>query len=91
MKNRKNIRKLEILITDAKIKKQGIITSKIEKIKKTFFQIDYKHQDIYINKKMFEKLIKNSSELDNENLNPLTSDKLVKIQHNNPKEELICI
>ena len=78
-------------LNQAKIKKQGIIRSKIEKIKKTLFQIDYKHQDIYINKKMFEKLIKNSSELDNDNLNTLISDKLVKIQHNNPKEELNCI
>ena len=40
---------------------------------------------------MFEKLIKNSAELDNTNLNPLISDKLVKIQHDNPKEELNCI
>jgi len=40
---------------------------------------------------MFEKLIKSSTELDNENLNPLISDKIVKIQHKNPKEELNCI
>ena len=78
-------------LNDAKIKKQGIIASKLSKIKKIFFQVDYKHQDIYINKKMFEKLIKNSAELDNTNLNPLISDKLVKIQHDNPKEELNCI
>ena len=78
-------------LNDAKNKKQGIITSKIEKIKKTFFQIDYKHQDIYINKKMFEKLIKNSTELANENLNPLINDKLIKIQHKNPNKELNCI
>lgn len=78
-------------LNQAKIKKQGFINSKIDKIKKTFFQVDYKHQDIYINKKMFEKLIKSSTELDNENLNPLISDKLVKIQHNNPKKELNCI
>jgi hypothetical protein len=78
-------------LNDAKIKKQSIITSKLSKIKKTFFQLDYKHQDIYINKKMFEKLIKSSKELDNTNLNPLISDKLVKIQHSNPKEELNCI
>ena len=78
-------------LNEAKKKKQGFIISKLEKIKKTFFQVDYKHQDIYINKKMFEKLIKDSSELDNENLNPLISDKIVKIQHKNPKEELNCI
>ena len=78
-------------LNEAKKKKQGFIISKLEKIKKTFFQVDYKHQDIYINKKMFEKLIKDSSELDNENLNPLISDKIVKIQHKNHKEELNCI
>jgi hypothetical protein len=78
-------------LNEAKMEKQSFITSKLAKIKKTFFQVDYKHQDIYINKKMFEKLIKSSTELDNENLNPLISDKIVKIQHKNPKKELNCI
>lgn len=73
------------------MEKSGFITSKLAKIKKTFFQVDYKHQDIYINKKMFEKLIKASTKLDNENLNPLISDKIVEIQHKNPKQELNCI
>jgi hypothetical protein len=73
------------------MKKQDFISSKLAKIKKTFFQVDYKHQDIYINKKMFEKLIKSSTELDNENLNPLISDKIVEIEHKNPKQELNCI
>ena len=89
--NRQNFRGVFFNLNEAKIKKQGFISSKIDKIKKTFFQVDYKHQDIYINKKMFEKLIKNSTKLDNDNLNPLISDKLVKIQHKNPKQELICI
>ena len=78
-------------LNDAKIKHQKFITSKINKIKKTFFQIDYKHQDIYINTEMFEKLIENSHELDNDNLNPLSNEKLVKIQHKNSKPSLICI
>ena len=78
-------------LNEAKNKKQEFISSKIDKIKKTFFQVDYKHQDIYINKQMFEKLIKNSTELDNENLNPLISNKIVKIQHKNPNKELNCI
>jgi hypothetical protein len=89
--NNKKIRSVFFNLNEAKMKKQGFISSKIDKIKKTFFQVDYKHQDIYINKKMFEKLIKNSTELDNENLNPLISDKTVKIQHKNPKKELNCI
>lgn len=80
-------------LNEAKNKKQSFLRSKIEKIKKTLFKIDYKHQDIYINKKMFENLIKNSIELDNENLNPLESpnNELVKIKHDNHKQELICI
>ena len=87
----KNFRVVFFNLNEAKMKKQGFISSKIDKIKKTFFQVDYKHQDIYINKKMFEKLIKNSTDLDNENLNPLISDKIVKIQHKNPRQELNCI
>lgn len=88
--NNQSFRAVFFNLNEAKKKKQGLITSKIDKIKKTFFQVDYKHQDIYINKKMFEKLIKSSTELDNENLNPLISDKIVKIQHKNPKQELNC-
>ena len=89
--NNENFKAVFFNLNDAKMKKQGLIASKISKIKKTFLKIDYKHQDIYINKKMFEKLIKNSTELDNTNLNPLISEKLVKIQHNNPKQDLVCI
>jgi hypothetical protein len=89
--NNQNFRAVFFNLNEAKIKKQGFLSSKIDKIKKTFFQVDYKHQDIYINKKMFEKLIKSSTELDNENLNPLISDITVKIKHKNPKQELNCI
>jgi hypothetical protein len=89
--NNENFKAVFFNLNDAKNKKQGFISSKLAKIKKTFFQVDYKHQDIYINKKMFEKLIKSSTELDNDNLNPLISDKLVKIQHTNSNQELNCI
>lgn len=89
--NNQNFRAVFFNLNEAKRKKQGFISSKIDKIKKTFFQVDYKHQDIYINKKMFEKLIKNSTELANDNLNPLINDKLIKIQHKNPNKELNCI
>jgi hypothetical protein len=81
-------------LNEAKINPSNWITSKLNKIKKTFFKIDYKHQDIYINKKNFEKLIDNSIDLDYENLNPLSSpnNKLVKIEQNKfPKPELNCI
>ena len=89
--NNEKFRAVFYNLNEAKNEKQEFISSKIDKIKKTFFQLDYKHQDIYINKEMFEKLIKNSTELDNENLNPLISDKIVKIQHKNPNQELNCI
>jgi hypothetical protein len=89
--NNQSFRAVFFNLNEAKRKKQGLIASKIDKIKKTFFQVDYKHQDIYINKKMFEKLIKSSTELDDENLNPLINDKLIKIQHKNPNKELNCI
>ena len=89
--NNQKIKAVFFNLNEAKMKKQGFISSKIDKIKKTFFQVDYKHQDIYINKKMFEKLIKSSTDLDNDNLNPLISDKIVKLQHKNPKQELNCI
>ena len=89
--NNENFRGVFFNLNEAKKKNQGLIASKIDKIKKTFFQVDYKHQDIYINKKMFEKLIKSSTELDDENLNPLISDEIVKIQHKNPNKELNCI
>jgi hypothetical protein len=51
--NNQNFRAVFFNLNEAKIKKQGFLISKINKIKKTFFQVDYKHQDIYINKKMF--------------------------------------
>ena len=89
--NNQNFKAVFFNLNEAKMKKTDWIGSKISKISKTFFQVDYKHQDIYINKKMFEKLMENSTELDNENLNPLSSDKLIHIQHYNAKQELNCI
>jgi hypothetical protein len=76
-------------LEQAKKKNQGTIRSKLGKLKKTFFQMDYVHQDIYINTKMFETLIKYSSELELDNDN-YTRDTLVKIQETNPKKELNC-
>ena len=89
--NNEKMRVVFFNLEQAKKKHQGMIRSKLEKLKKTFFQMDYVHQDIYINTKMFETLIKYSSELeldkDNDNY---TRDALVKIQHTNPKKELNC-
>lgn len=63
----------------------------ITKLIKSFI-LDYKHQDIYMNTQVFENLIKNSSELDNNDLNPLASNKIESIQYNGKVEEqLYCI
>lgn len=78
-------------LNDAKYKKKDWLNSKIEKFKKTFVKIDYLHQDIYINKSMFEKLIKNSEILSNDNLNPLSSKYIQEIDHIKPKKGLNCI
>ena len=87
--NNEKMRVVFFNLEQAKKKNQGMIRSKLEKLKKTFFQMDYVHQDIYINTKMFETLIKYSSELELDNDN-YTRDALVKIQHTNPKKELNC-
>ena len=63
----------------------------ITKLIKSFI-LDYKHQDIYMNTQVFETLIKNSSELDNNELNPLAPNKIESIQYNGKVEEqLYCI
>jgi hypothetical protein len=78
-------------LNDAKYEKKDWLNSKLEKFKKTFIKIDYKHQDVYINKSMFEKLITNSKILDDDNLNPLSSNHVEEIQHTTFKKELNCI
>jgi hypothetical protein len=92
--NNKQFKSVFFNLNEAKLIPSNWITSKLKKIKKTFFKIDYKHQDIYINTKMFEKLINNSIDLDYENLNPLSSpnNKLIKIeQTKHLKPQLNCI
>lgn len=78
-------------LNDAKYEKKDWLKSKIEKFKKTFIKIDYKHQDVYMNKSMFEKLLTNSKILDDDNLNPLSSDHVEAIQHKTFKKDLNCI
>ena len=63
----------------------------ITKIMKKFI-VDYTHQDIYMNTQVFETLIKNSIELENTDLNPLTPNKIENIQYNGKVEEqLYCL
>ena len=44
-----------------------------------------------MNKSMFEKLLTNSKILDDDNLNPLSSDHVEAIQHKTFKKDLNCI
>jgi hypothetical protein len=63
---------------------------KIEKFKK-IFTTDYKHQDIYMNTKIFNNLLQNSVILDDKNLNPIIFDKLATIEQTKFKPELYCL
>jgi len=89
--NDENFKAVFFNLNDAKHEAKGLIASKLDKIKKTFFKVDYNHQDIYINKSMFEKLIKNSEILHDINLNPLSGNKIEEIEHKTPKKELNCV
>jgi hypothetical protein len=62
----------------------------MSKIKKMFIS-DYKHQDIYITKDMFQQIIDDGYELDENDLNPLSTDKYIKIQHKIKNQNILCI
>ena len=81
-------------LNDAKYKKKSYFTRKLLKISKKIM-IDYKHQDIYINKDTFTKIIKKGHEIllsdSEEQRNPLKFDKLVPINHGKKRRNLfIC-
>jgi len=61
----------------------------ITKIKK-YIITDYKHQDIYITQKMFNTLMENTTELDDNNLNIPKYTNLVPIQNKEKNKELFC-
>jgi hypothetical protein len=71
-------------------KTKNYFTRKILKLKK-IFTTDYKKQDIYMDKDNFTKLLRESTELDEKNLNPLLFDKLVEIEHNRKNPNLYCL
>lgn len=54
---------------------------------------DYKHQDIYMNSDIFNELIKQSSILEKDNLNPLKTDKYIDINEyiREPNKKLLCL
>jgi hypothetical protein len=77
-------------LDDLKRKKsKNYFTRKLLKLKK-IFTTDYKQQDIYMNKHIFDKILKEGNELD-KNLNPLMFDKLVEIEQLEKKPNLYCL
>jgi hypothetical protein len=77
------------LLDDLKTKSPvyKLFNKTVKKLKKTFLT-DYKHQDIYMNTTVFNNLLKNSVVLDNDNLNPVKSDKIEKIEQTTSKPQL---
>jgi hypothetical protein len=55
------------------------------------FTTDYKHQDVYMNTTIFNKLLKNSVVLNKNNLHPTEYDKLASIEHTTKKPQLYCV
>ena len=73
-----------------KIKPHNILDKVITKIKKKI-TTDYKHQDIYMNTTIFNKLLKKSIVLNDDNTNPTLFTELVEIKQGKPNPELYCV
>ena len=73
-----------------KTKSNSIVYEVIKKLKKTF-TTDYKHQDIYMNTKIFNHLLKKSVVLDDDNMNPILFTELIEIEQDKAKSELYCV
>ncbi len=72
-----------------KTKTHSILGEVITKIKKKL-TTDYKHQDIYMNTTIFNKLLKKSVVLKDDNLNPTLFTELVEIEQGKGQPELYC-
>lgn len=78
-------------LNDAKYSKKTYVQRKLIKFYKKII-IDYKHQDIYINKITFQKIIKNGYKETNINLlNPLIYNKIISINHTKKRKQLFCL
>jgi hypothetical protein len=73
-----------------KTKTTDIVSEVITKLKKTF-TTDYKHQDIYMNTRIFNDLLKKSVVLNNDNMNPVSFTELVEIEQGKGQPELYCV
>ena len=90
--NNESYKVVFFLLDDLKMKTHvnKFVNRTIRKLKK-IFTTDYKHQDIYMNTKIFNNLLKNSELLDKVNLNPTKFDKLVEIEQTTRQPELYCL
>ena len=90
--NNEKSRAVFFLLDDLKIKTKthSIMDEVIKKFKKKF-TTDYKHQDIYMNTTIFNKLLKKSVTLDDDNLNPILFTELLKIEQDKGQPELYCV
>jgi hypothetical protein len=90
--NNNKSRAVFFLLDDLKTKTKtnDIVSEVIKKLKKTF-TTDYKHQDIYMNTRIFNDLLKKSVVLDNDNMNPELFTKLVEIEQGKGQPELYCV
>lgn len=89
--NNEQSRAVFFLLDDLKIKTKphSIVDEVIHKFKRRF-TTDYKHQDIYMNAAIFNKLLKKSVELDDDNMNPTLFTELILIKQGKPQPELYC-
>ena len=90
--NNEKSRAVFFLLDDLKTKTKtnDIVSEVITKLKKTF-TTDYKHQDIYMNTRIFNDLLKKSVVLDDDNMNPTLFTDLVEIDQGAGKPELYCV
>ncbi len=90
--NNDKSRAVFFLLDDLKTKTKttDIVSEVITKLKKTF-TTDYKHQDIYMNTRIFNDLLKKSVVLNNDNMNPTSFIELVEIEQGKGQPELYCV
>jgi hypothetical protein len=90
--NNEKSRAVFFLLDDLKniTKPHNILDKVITKIKKKI-TTDYKHQDIYMNTTIFNKLLKKSIVLNDDNTNPTLFTELVEIKQGVEKPELYCM
>ena len=90
--NNEQSRAVFFLLDDLKTKTKttNIVSEVIKKFKKRF-TTDYKHQDIYMNTRIFNDLLKKSVVLDDDNMNPTLFTELVEIKQGKGQPELYCV